>query len=102
MDTVTSAALGARLGFTSLEEEVRVDDAPVTGTIPDWLRGSLMRVSPGLLDIGGKPVGHWFDGMGMLNVFTIADGRVEAPHHIPFNFHQQYFPDKPHSVEAGV
>ena len=57
MDTVTSAsAPGARLGFTSMEEEVRVEDAP----------------------------------------------RVEAPHHIPFNFHQQYFPGEPHSVEAGA
>ena len=35
-----------------------------------------MRVTPALLDPGGKAVRHWFDGLAMLNAFTIADGGV--------------------------
>ena len=33
-----------------------------------------MRVTPALLDPGGSPVRHWFDGLAMLNAFTIRDG----------------------------
>ena len=35
-----------------------------------------MRVTPALLDPGGKALRHWFDGLAMLNAFTIADGGV--------------------------
>lgn len=35
-----------------------------------------MRVTPALLDPGGTPVRHWFDGLAMLNAFTMADGSV--------------------------
>src|ERR1044072_4399431 len=63
-------------GFRSLEDEVHVDSVPVTGTIPTWLRGTLVRVTPALLDGGGKTVKHWFDGAAMLNAFGFGDGRV--------------------------
>jgi carotenoid cleavage dioxygenase-like enzyme len=69
-DTTTAA------GFRNLEEEVRLDAAPVTGAVPAWLNGSLVRVTPALMDGGGKSVKHWFDGAGMLNAFGFGDGRV--------------------------
>ena len=65
-----------RLGFTSLEEETAVDRLPVTGEVPDWLTGALVRVTPALLEVGGRRLGHWFDGLAMLNRFGFADGRV--------------------------
>jgi beta,beta-carotene 9',10'-dioxygenase len=64
------------LGFQSLDEEVHLDSVPVTGTIPDWLRGSLVRVTPALMDGGGKTIKHWFDGAAMLNAFGFGDGSV--------------------------
>jgi beta,beta-carotene 9',10'-dioxygenase len=64
------------LGFQSLDEELHVQSVPVTGTIPDWLRGSLVRVTPALMDGGGKTIKHWFDGAAMLNAFGFGDGGV--------------------------
>src|ERR687896_395614 len=65
-----------RLGFRSLDEETAVDRLPVTGALPPWLTGALVRVTPALLEIGGKRVAHWFDGVAMLNRFGFADGGV--------------------------
>jgi beta,beta-carotene 9',10'-dioxygenase len=65
-----------RLGFTSLEEETAVDSLPVTGRLPGWLSGALVRVTPAKLEVGERRLAHWFDGLAMLNRFGIADGRV--------------------------
>ena len=65
-----------RLGFTSLDEETAVDSLPVTGELPGWLSGALVRVTPARLEVGGRRLNHWFDGIAMLNRFGIADGRV--------------------------
>src|SRR5215208_4622021 len=75
-----TAAAGERvhrgIGFESMEEELRVDRLPVSGDLPEWLDGTLVRVTPALLDIGGRPIRHWFDGLAMLNAFTLGGGRV--------------------------
>ena len=63
-------------GFESLEEEVHVDSLPVQGEVPAWLHGDLTRVTPALLDVGGVPLRHWFDGLAMLNAFRIDSGTV--------------------------
>jgi beta,beta-carotene 9',10'-dioxygenase len=64
------------LGFTSLEEETAVDSLPVTGALPAWLSGALVRVTPAKLDVGGRRLDHWIDGLAMLNRFGFADGSV--------------------------
>jgi carotenoid cleavage dioxygenase-like enzyme len=63
-------------GFRSLDEEVHLDSIPVTGTVPAWLHGTLVRVTPALMDGGGKTIEHWFDGAAMLNAFGFGDGGV--------------------------
>ena len=63
-------------GFRSLEEELHVDSLPVEGELPRWLRGDLTRVTPALLDVGGVPLRHWFDGLAMLNAFRLGGGEV--------------------------
>jgi beta,beta-carotene 9',10'-dioxygenase len=65
-----------RLGFTSQDEETAIERLPVTGELPAWLTGALVRVTPALLEVGGKRMAHWFDGIAMLNRFGFADGRV--------------------------
>ncbi|HEY6779955.1 MAG TPA: carotenoid oxygenase family protein [Thermoleophilaceae bacterium] len=65
-----------RLGFTSLEEETAVERLPVRGEVPAWLQGALVRVTPAQLEVGGKRLAHWFDGVAMLNRFGFADGKV--------------------------
>jgi len=64
------------LGFTSQDEETNVDRLPVTGRLPEWLTGALVRVTPALLDVGDRRLDHWFDGLAMLNRFGFADGNV--------------------------
>ena len=75
MSTALSHAQGTdhRLGFKSQEEEIAVDTLPVSGELPAWLGGALVRVTPAKLD---EAVDHWFDGLAMLNRFGFADGRV--------------------------
>jgi carotenoid cleavage dioxygenase-like enzyme len=60
----------------SLDEETAVDELPVSGEVPAWLTGALVRVTPALLEVGGRRLAHWFDGVAMLNRFGFADGRV--------------------------
>ena len=74
--TEASARTDYRLGFTSQDEETSVDRLPVSGELPAWLTGSLVRVTPALLEVGGRRVAHWFDGVAMLNRFGFADGKV--------------------------
>ncbi len=63
-------------GFDSLESEVRVDALPLTGTLPAWLQGSLIRTGPAKWEVGEQTMNHWFDGFAMLHRFGIADGGV--------------------------
>ena len=72
----TTAAATRRSGFETLDEEVRVDSLPSYGAIPEWLSGTLVRVTPAMLDVGGRPLRHWFDGLAMLNAFSLSGGRV--------------------------
>ena len=75
--TEASSRTDYRLGFTSLDEETTADRLPVTGELPGWLTGALVRVTPALLEVGGKRLAHWFDGVAMLNRFGFKDGRVD-------------------------
>ena len=74
--TTVAPTTDARAGFTSLEEETAVDRLPVTGEVPAWLTGALVRVTPALFEVGGRRLAHWFDGLAMLNRFGFADGTV--------------------------
>src|SRR3954453_10067791 len=77
MSTLTASTTDQRLGFADQTEEVRVDALPVSGEVPAWLRGGLVRVTPAQMDFDQRSVSHWFAGMAMLNRFGFAgDGSV--------------------------
>jgi Lignostilbene-alpha,beta-dioxygenase and related enzymes len=62
--------MDAHSGFHSLHEETATS-LPVTGTLPEWLRGSLVRNGPGAFSFpSGGSVDHWFDGLAMVYRFT--------------------------------
>jgi beta,beta-carotene 9',10'-dioxygenase len=65
-----------RHGFDSLEEETHIQGLPVTGELPRWLQGSLIRTGPAKWDLGSRTMNHWFDGLAMLHRFSFADGEV--------------------------
>ncbi|TRY93272.1 hypothetical protein DNTS_021648 [Danionella cerebrum] len=50
--------------------------ADVTGSIPPWLQGTLLRNGPGLFAVGNTSYNHWFDGMALIHSFTFKEGEV--------------------------
>ena len=66
----------ASAGFRDLEEEVSVDSVAVEGELPEWVHGSLVRVTPAQFDLPGGRLRHWFDGLAMLHRFGFGGGRV--------------------------
>jgi beta,beta-carotene 9',10'-dioxygenase len=74
--TASSAAPPYAKGLESLESETRIDRLPVTGELPSWLNGSLLRTGPAKWEVGEQRMRHWFDGFAMLHRFGIADGNV--------------------------
>ncbi len=66
----------ASAGFADLREEVEVASLPLSGRLPAWLTGSLVRVAPAQWDVDGRTLNHWFDGFAMLHRFQINDGSV--------------------------
>ena len=66
----------ATAGFADLDAEVALDSIEVTGELPGWLRGSLVRVTPAKFDTDGEHIRHWFDGLAMLHRFGFTNGRV--------------------------
>jgi beta,beta-carotene 9',10'-dioxygenase len=64
------------LGFTTLARETTCPELQLTGKLPSWLHGSLLRTGPAKFEVGEQLMRHWFDGFAMLHRFTIADGRV--------------------------
>jgi carotenoid cleavage dioxygenase-like enzyme len=63
-------------GFRSLKEEVRVEELPLEGKLPDWLHGSLIRTGPAQWEMGEQAMRHWFDGFAMLHRFGFANGKA--------------------------
>jgi beta,beta-carotene 9',10'-dioxygenase len=64
------------LGFSTLEHETVLDELELSGELPRWLGGSLLRTGPAKFEVGEQRMRHWFDGLAMLHRFTIDDGRV--------------------------
>jgi carotenoid cleavage dioxygenase-like enzyme len=69
-------APGSAIGFSTLEQEVVVDELRLSGELPSWLQGSLLRTGPAKFEMGEQRMRHWFDGLAMLHRFTIEHGRV--------------------------
>ncbi|HKN96423.1 MAG TPA: carotenoid oxygenase family protein, partial [Pseudonocardiaceae bacterium] len=63
-------------GFTTLDAESADVPLPVTGALPDWLAGDLIRNGPARFEAGPQAYRHWFDGQAMLHRFAIGGGEV--------------------------
>jgi carotenoid cleavage dioxygenase-like enzyme len=69
-------ATGFRSGFATLDEEIALDQLPVRGRVPAWLKGTLVRNGPAKFEVGAQQYRHWFDGLAMLHKFSIEGGQV--------------------------
>jgi carotenoid cleavage dioxygenase-like enzyme len=64
-------------GFRSLTREIAEPVAlRVTGALPSWLKGTLLRTGPSKYEVGDRTYNHWFDGLAMLHRFAFIDGDV--------------------------
>jgi carotenoid cleavage dioxygenase-like enzyme len=63
-------------GFTDLDAQAGPVKLAVSGTLPGWLSGTLLRTGPAKFDVWKTTVNHWFDGLAMLHRFSISDGAV--------------------------
>ena len=62
-------------GFARNNSELDVPILEISGTIPKWINGLLIRNGPGLVQ-SDRLVNHWFDGLAMLHRFEIRGGKV--------------------------
>ncbi|XP_067104883.1 beta,beta-carotene 15,15'-dioxygenase [Osmerus mordax] len=58
------------------EEKPDPTKADLTGNIPNWLQGTLLRNGPGMFSLGETSYNHWFDGMALMHSFTFKDGEM--------------------------
>ena len=74
--TLIAPARGYELGLTTQSREIDVESLPISGRIPDWLGGTLLRNGPARFEVGSEHYRHWFDGLAMIHRFTIGSGAV--------------------------
>ena len=64
--------MSSATGFHSLALDAeRAASLSVTGTLPEWLSGVLVRNGPGAFEFGDASVDHWFDGLAMPTRFGL-------------------------------
>ena len=72
------------LGFYTQPRELPRTRVRVEGTLPEWLRGTLLRTGPATFEAPGKPIEHWFMGLAMLVRLRVGDepgvAEVSAKH----------------------
>ncbi len=59
-----------------LQEEVANFPLEITGKVPDWLSGTLIRNGPIKVTVNGQSNVHLFDGLAMLHAFSFHEGQV--------------------------
>ncbi|XP_061835312.1 retinoid isomerohydrolase [Nerophis lumbriciformis] len=62
--------------FETCEELAEPLPATVIGRIPSFLKGSLLRLGPGLFEVGDEPFYHLFDGQALMHKFDFKNGQV--------------------------
>ncbi|XP_061381763.1 carotenoid isomerooxygenase-like isoform X1 [Danaus plexippus] len=61
---------------TCTQEITNPLEGKVSGSIPPWLQGTLIRNGSGAIKIGNSEFGHVFDGSSLLHRFSIKGGRA--------------------------
>uniref|UniRef100_A0A8C5G054 Retinoid isomerohydrolase n=1 Tax=Gouania willdenowi TaxID=441366 RepID=A0A8C5G054_GOUWI len=69
-------AAGYKKIFETCEELSEPLPTTITGRIPSFLKGSLLRLGPGLFEVGDEPFYHLFDGQALMHKFDFKNGQV--------------------------
>ncbi|XP_018582330.2 retinal Mueller cells isomerohydrolase-like isoform X2 [Scleropages formosus] len=73
---VEHPAGGYKKIFETCKELAEPIEAQVTGQVPQWLTGSLLRVGPGMFEVGDQAFHHLFDGQALIHKFDLKNGKV--------------------------
>ncbi|CAJ0914858.1 unnamed protein product [Ranitomeya imitator] len=73
---VEHPAGGYKKLFETVEELATPMSVHITGRLPLWLSGSLLRCGPGLFEVGAEQFYHLFDGQALLHKFEFKEGHV--------------------------
>ncbi|MBI3459209.1 carotenoid oxygenase family protein [Candidatus Azambacteria bacterium] len=82
------------LGFSTLDKEISIEKLTITGRLPAWLSGTLIRNGPARFEVGDIKMRHWFDGFSMLHAFSFAQGQVSYVNKFLESQAYQYARDK--------
>ncbi|XP_070533108.1 beta,beta-carotene 15,15'-dioxygenase-like [Ptychodera flava] len=66
----------AALVRSAKQETPEAIKTSITGEVPKWIDGSLIRNGAGLFEVGKDKYNHIFDGLSLLHRFNIKDGQV--------------------------
>jgi carotenoid cleavage dioxygenase-like enzyme len=71
-----SAGFGGQVPhpFRWSQREKRELPVAVSGSLPEWLKGQLMRTAPADFARNGIQIGHWFDGHALMYAFDFGQG----------------------------
>lgn len=59
-----------------VKQEIAHQPLSISGTVPTWLSGTLVRNGPIKVTANGESTAHWFDGLAMLHAFSFENGKV--------------------------
>ncbi|CAH1775300.1 unnamed protein product [Owenia fusiformis] len=63
--------------FKTADEQPQQIEALISGTIPTWIKGGLLRNGPGKFEVGKDKYNHWFDGLSLIHRFDFDNGVVK-------------------------
>lgn len=67
----------ARL-FHNFDNVIEPKLCSTSGSVPSYLKGTMLRNGPGMFEIGDTKYQHWFDGMGFIQRYHFEDGKVSG------------------------
>lgn len=62
--------------FSSQLQEIIIENIDYEGSLPLWLKGSLINNGPAQFEVGNTTFTHWFDGFAMLKRFDFNEGKI--------------------------
>ncbi|RCN50147.1 retinal pigment epithelial membrane protein [Ancylostoma caninum] len=65
----------ARL-FENFENTGKPEECKLIGSIPSWLKGTVVRNGPGMFKIGNTEYKHWWDGLAYIQRYHFVDGKM--------------------------
>ncbi|KAF1764243.1 hypothetical protein GCK72_004190 [Caenorhabditis remanei] len=65
----------ARL-FHNFENVLEPKECRKIGTVPSYVKGTMLRNGPGMFEIGKDKYKHWFDGLGFMQRYHFEDGKM--------------------------